>query len=243
MGIVSSSIFTSTQRVQNEFLASSNQQCISQATGQVTNTTIILNNSEVGDITVESVGNADLNCILNQQMEQVITNQLASQSQQSTENSTDAFNDFILLNASINAAAFSQQIYNNITAINNSACVATSEQLVSNTLIQANYTITGDVGISANTSSAGTCTLSNIISMESFNQAAADNNQDIDNEGMLVAIMSSIAAIILLIVIVIIIIVVLTIVIKSKKKAPAQPAPTDPVDVELAALEAQLNKA
>lgn len=240
MGIISSSAFSTKQVIQNEFLAQSNQQCISRAQGTVSNTTIILNNSEVGNITVESVGDADLNCIINQQFNASITSQLASQSEQLTSNSTDMFNDFVLLNTSINTAFVNQQIYNNITSITNSTCAATSEQLVNNTLIQANYTTAGDVGISADSSTSATCTLNNVIAMEAFNQTAADNDQDVDNEGMFVAILTSLAGLIIIIAIVIVIIIIVAIVAKKSKSKAANEEPTDPEDAELAALEAEL---
>lgn len=240
-GNLSVNTFNTKQTVQNEFLAQSNQQCISKATGTVENTTIILNNSVVGDITIESKGNADLNCILNQQIDSSITSQFVAQSQQLTENSTDMFNDFAL-NAGFNTATVNQSIYNNITTITNSTCAATSEQLVSNTLIQANYTTTGDVGITADSSSSGTCTLNNVISMEAFNQGTASADQELTNEGMFVAILTSLVGMVIIIAIIIVIIIVIAIIAK-KSRANNQPqaqAPTDPVDVELAALEAQL---
>jgi hypothetical protein len=233
MGNYQTTRANSMQTITNEFLNTQNTQCIAWGEASVDDSTIIVNRSRVRNIEIVATGTADLGCTINQQITTTVTSQLAAQAKQESDTDSGAFQLFT--NSTRSISNQSQSLYNNVTNISNSTCGAYQSSSVDNGLIIANEVRGGRIAISANSSASSTCTLSNMIALEAYNQGTTTVDQTIKIEAGFGGLLVIIVAIIILIAV---IVVIAGIAKKMFTPQPPQPVAPPPgsLEAELAAL-------
>lgn len=230
MGNLETTVSNSTQTITNDFLNSSNQQCISWSQNVVSDATIIANKSRIRNIEIIAQGTADLGCTINQQVTTSVTSQLVAQATQ--EANIDSSFLQLTRNIAVSVSNQSQSLYNNVSNITNSTCGSIQQSTVDNGLIIANEVRGGRIGIEASGNASANCSLTNMIALEAYNQGVNTTSQTSTIEAGFGGLIVAIIALIILIVIIVII--------AGVAKKIFTPAPPQPPQPEPGSLEAEL---
>lgn len=220
-GINSSDIqYNAIQSATNNFISTNNNTCITWTNTSASNNTIIINGSKVGDVEITATGETDITCVINQGMQQAITNQFASQSQQKSKPSNNSGSLFNIFNYSDNDQTTTQiqTVINNITQVSRNTCGSTSQQVANNNFVVVNSSKAGDVGISADSFNSATCALNNMINQGAYNDLSAQGDQLMKPN----SIFKSIIILVVIIIVIVIIIAVILFAVSSKKKKSTQ---------------------
>lgn len=230
MGNYQTTRSNSIQVITNDVLNSNNSQCIAWGDSTITDSTIIVNRSRVRNVEIVARGEADLGCTINQQINASVTSQFVSQATQDSDIDSGGFQ--LLWNTSRSVSNQSQSLYNNVTNITNSTCGAYQTSTVDNGLIIANEVRGGRIAIEADSAASSSCTLSNMIALEAYNQGVTTSDQTSTIEAGFGGLLIAIIAIIILIVIIVII--------AGVAKRMFTPPPPQPVAPPPGSLEAEL---
>lgn len=220
----------STQIITNDFFNSSNSQCIAWSESAIDGATIIVNKSRVRNIEIVAQGDADLGCTINQQINTTVTSQLVSQATQVADMDTGGLQ--VLTNRAFSYNNQSQSLYNNVSNISNSTCGSIQQSGVDDGLIIANEVRGGRIGIGTDSSASATCSITNMIALEAYNQGVTTSDQTSTIE-------AGFGGLIVMIIMLIVLVVIIIIIAGVAKKMFAKPPPEPPQPVP-GSLEAEM---
>lgn len=191
---------------QTNITQTSTDTCISQCSAVTDNNLVIINNSNInGDVTVSSTCNADLSCIINNNLDSNIQNIISAIVNQSQ---TTANGIFPTVSADSNSQTVNLQITNNITQVLASTCKAIDNVITNNnTIIVNNSNINGGFSVGAYGSANANCQLTNLAGIAVFNSEQVQQTQSQTTLSLLsILAIAAVVGIVFIIVVVIIVI-------------------------------------
>ena len=220
------------QTVINEFASRNNQICMAWSRANANNNKVVVNNSERVDVTIEADAETDMTCLLNQQANTSIVNNMKSQANQ-TSSQTKGIFSWLGGGDTGQVSNNTQTMYNTITSVNNTVCGAISQSTADNNLVVYNQVQGGNIVISADASAISSCSATNVISTQSYNDMFSQQGQKSTARSIFVAI----AVVIAFIVIVIGIVIAISVSAKAASSAVSKKN-EDPLTQELETLNA-----
>ena len=110
--------------VYNNTYSLNENSCFTQSSITQSGNVINIDGTVGGDVGIVASGTVDQTCLINQQINQNISDTLAAQAEQENTSVSDLFNDFKLFDGEQNSAQFQQSIYNNMTQISSNGSVS-----------------------------------------------------------------------------------------------------------------------
>jgi hypothetical protein len=176
MGAVSSQTLSQNQKVSNSVLQISNQNCNATCTAIQDNNTIIIIDSNTGDLELNNVCTIDdYTCTINNYFDSNIETILKSMAEQNAQASTGFTFDFHLSNQMID---LNQLIENSVTQIQKSSCQISAFVEQNNNFIYAENSTTGDVVLNNNGNiTNSSCKLDNTAKSTTDADETAESSQ------------------------------------------------------------------
>ena len=204
MGTATTNIASIQQDFMNNITQQSQQSCLAVSTPSSNNNVVIVNGANIGGsfTGVSQTTTTDASCLIVSNMQNSISNILSATVNQTNTAETDWFNGF-QFTADTNQFDLSQSVVNNISQINQTTCSANNSQSSNNNYVYlSNVNVGGDfVGVSTSSNASASCSMTNIMKNNTYNQAQANTTQSNTVKGMFVAMLASFAAIVGIIVV------------------------------------------
>lgn len=175
------------QSVYNDFYSLNENSCFAQSSITQSGNVINIDGTVGGDVGIVASGTVDQICLINQQINQSITDILTAQAQQTNTTVSDLMNDLNAFDGEQNSVQFQQSIYNNMTQISSNTCSANNTIVQDNNIINVGTTgiVGGDVLLQATSNVSNNCTLNNLVNQTAFNNLQAKSDQTNVELGMM----------------------------------------------------------
>ena len=193
MGNFQSNTVISNQKVENNILQNSRATCNATCTNNVNGNSFYLKGSTIGSLKVDEVCAVNLNCTIQQTVNNQVTNILAAIAKQKADTTIPVFS--ANFSNQKNFVDFEQRIANNIAQNVVSTCNAKSENNFNNNIVYLENSKATDIVISQNANVVSMCNLSNTVTNQVYNEEKTKADQTIKAVSSLVALILGIVII------------------------------------------------
>lgn len=181
----------------NSLTSSISNVCSASCQAPTSNTSIIITDSNVGDITVGSTCKVDAKCTITASVQQAVATKIGITSTQATKVITDLFNDGAFTKTKLNQD-LTTSIINNTTQIMETTCQASSSQATTGTFVYVKNSKAGNIAIGSTGSVSANCTMQNLGKMTSSTKGKIGASQNLKQEGMIAAIVIAMVSILMI---------------------------------------------
>lgn len=201
MGLISFNDTNTQQNFYNQVNEITKNTCTVVTDQSISGQFIDVSNSTINGVSVgiNTQNTVDASCVISSSMDSSVTNMLTSIVDQETKSESGLLSA-LTLSATLDKTNIVQACTNVINQINSATCTAASYNPIKDQYIYAaNTTINSGngtfLGISSNSNTSASCSMSNYMKSLSYNDILANSSEKYKSKGMFTTILTSIALI------------------------------------------------
>jgi|UniRef100_A0A6C0JSY9 hypothetical protein len=221
-GLISKTNQQLNQEFFNNIVQTNQQYCVAETTSDIGTSVVIVSDGTIGgDFTgIEYATNTDASCLMVSSMEANVSTILQASAEQTDTSETDIFSLFGNYLFNMDKETVYQSVTNDIYQINEAVCQSsTTTSTAGQYVYVTNEQIGGDfLGVSLSSDTSSNCTMNNMMKLTTYNQGAAEAEQDILDEGMFATFFNSLVSIIVAVVVVVIVVALVSVALAFAKK-------------------------